>query len=140
MLVVIPVMRSMSKRIILGTVLLVPVALAALWSFWPSDEDRIRVCFEELSALVSKTEDASPLSDALVMNDFPELFCEEVVLGTGSAKRLSGKYTGQELARRYGRIRMFLSVASFLLLCTSFRLIQKTELNFQFPFRLHYVF
>ena len=106
MLLVIPVMRSRSKRIILGTVLLVPVALAALWSLWPSDEDRIRVRFEELSALVSKTEDASPLSDALVMNEFPELFCEEVVLGTGSAKRLSGKYTGQELARRYGRIRI----------------------------------
>ena len=96
----------MSKRIIIGTVLSLMAVLATLWSFWPSEEDRIRGRFEELSTLASKTEDASALSDALVMNDFPEFFCEEVVLGTGSSKRLSGKYSREELARRYGRIRI----------------------------------
>ena len=97
----------MSKRITLGTGLLTMVALSALWLFWPSEEDLIRDKFDELSDLASKSVDASPISDALALKNFPHLFCEEVSLQTGSSKRLSGSYTNQELARRYGRLRAF---------------------------------
>ena len=100
-------MRSMSKRIILGTVLSAMAVLATLWLFWPSEEDRIRGQFDELSDLASKTEDASPLSGTLGIKSFANLFCEEVSLKTGSSKRLSGDYTNHELARRYGRLRAY---------------------------------
>ena len=39
--------------------------------------------FDELSDLVSKTEDSSPISDALALkNFFSNSFCEEIVLET----------------------------------------------------------
>ncbi len=97
----------MSKRIIQGTVLSTVAVLSVLWLFWPNEEDRIREQFDELSDLASKTEDASPLSGALGIKSFANLFCEEVSLKTGSSKRLSGSYTNHELARRYRRLRAF---------------------------------
>ena len=97
----------MSKRIIVGTVLSMASVFSLLWFFWPSEEDRIRKQFDELSDLASKAEDASLVSDALVQKRLPDLFCEEVVLVTGSSKRLSGDYTNHELARRYGRLRAY---------------------------------
>ena len=97
----------MSKRIIVGTVLSAVAAFPPLWLFWPNEEDRIREQFDELSDLASKTEDTSPLSGALGIKNFADLFCEEVSLKTGSSKRLSGSYTNHELARRYGRLRAF---------------------------------
>ena len=97
----------MSKRIILGTVFSVLAVLAMLWLFWPNEEDRIREQFDELSDLASRTEDASPLSGALGIKSFANLFCEEVSLKTGSSKLFTGNYTNHELARRYGRLRVF---------------------------------
>ena len=97
----------MSKRIIVGTVLLTVTVFSLLWFFWPSEEDRIRKQFDELSGLVSKTEDLSPISDALALKNFPDLFCEEIVLETGNSTRLKGKYTNQELVRSYGRLRSY---------------------------------
>ena len=97
----------MSKRIILGTVLSAMAVLATLWLFWPSEEDRIRGQFDELSDLASKTEDASPLSGTLGIKSFANLFCEEIVLETGNSTRLKGKYTNQELVRSYGRLRAY---------------------------------
>ena len=96
----------MSKRIILGTVLSTSTVFSLLWFFWPSEEDRIREQFDELSDLASKPEDASPISDALALKNFPDLFCKEVVLETGSSKRLKGNYTNYELSNRYGRLRV----------------------------------
>ena len=96
----------MSKRIIVVTVLSTFTVLSLLWFFWPSEEDRIREQFEDLSDLVSKPEDASPISDALALKNFPDLFCKEVVLETGSSKRLKGNYTNYELSNRYGRLRV----------------------------------
>ena len=77
-----------------------------LWFFWPSEEDRIRKQFDELSDLASKVEDASLVSDALVQKRLPDLFCKEVVLETGSSNRLKGNYTNYELSNRYGRLRV----------------------------------
>ena len=97
----------MSKRIILGTVVLTVTVFSLLWFFWPSEEDRIRVQFDELSGLVSKAEDSSPISDALALKNFSDLFCEEIVLETGNSSRLKGKYTNQALVRNYGRLRAY---------------------------------
>jgi len=41
----------MSKRIIVGTVLSMATVFSLLWFFWPSEEDRIRKQFDELSDL-----------------------------------------------------------------------------------------
>ena len=97
----------MSKRIIVGTVLLTVTVFFLYWFFWPSEEHRIRVQFDELSDLVSKTEDSSPISDALALKNFSNSFCEEIVLETGNSSRLKGKYTNQELVRNYGRLRSY---------------------------------
>ena len=57
----------MSKGIVfVSTTLLVVLGFLA-WLFWPSDEEQIEALFEELSEVASKTEDASTLSDAMVV-------------------------------------------------------------------------
>ena len=53
------------------TVLSTATVFSLLWFFWPSEEDRIREQFEDLSDLVSKPEDASPISDALALKNLP---------------------------------------------------------------------
>ena len=82
------------------------VVFFVLWFFWTDEEDRIHDQFDELSVLGSKTGDASPLSDALVLKEFGNLFSANVVFKTGGRARLAGEYTGQELVERYGRIRV----------------------------------
>jgi ketosteroid isomerase-like protein len=96
----------MSKRIILWSGISAVFALACLWLFWTSEEDRIHDQFDELSALGSKTGDASPLSDALVLKEFGNLFSANVVFKTGGRTRLAGEYTDRELVERYGHIRV----------------------------------
>lgn len=97
----------MSKRIILGTVLSTVTFFSLLWFFWPSEEDRICELFDELSDLASKTEDSSPISDALILDDFVNLFCDKVTLKTGSRKRLSGGYVNHELGQLCLRLRVY---------------------------------
>ena len=97
----------MSKRIISGAITIILLLFAVFWLFWPSEEDRIREQFDELSDLASKREDSSPISDALALKNFPDLFCEEIVLEIGNSTRLKGKYSNQELVRSYGRLRAF---------------------------------
>ena len=90
----------MSKRIIVGTVLLTVTVFFLYWFFWPSEEDRIRLQFDELSGLVSKTEDSSPISDALALKNFSNSFCEEIVLETGNScvsRKIHEPRTGSEL-------------------------------------------
>ena len=95
----------MSKRIIIGATTIILLLFAGFWLFWPSEEDRIRKQLDGLSGLVSKTEDSSPLSDALILKDFVNLFCEKVTLKTRSRKRLSGGYTKHELGQHCLRLR-----------------------------------
>ena len=97
----------MSKRIILGTVLSTVTFFSLLWFFCPSEEDRICELFDELSDLASKTEDSSPISDALILDDFVNLFCDKVTLKTGSRKRLSGGYVNHELGQLCLRLRVY---------------------------------
>ena len=96
----------MSKRIIIGATTIILLLFSGFWLFWPSEEDRIRKQFDELSGLVSKTEDSSPLSDALIMQDIVRLFTQQVTLKTGGRKRLSGMHTSQELGQLCVRLRV----------------------------------
>jgi hypothetical protein len=57
---------------------------------WQSDEEEIEALFEELSEVASKTEDASTLSDAMVVKDFKELFSPQVLITIRSKARIAG--------------------------------------------------
>ena len=97
----------MSKKIILWSGILIFVVSAGFWFFWPSEEDRIQDQFDELSTLASKTGNASPLSDALVLKELGNLFSANVVFKTGGRERIAGEYTDRELVERYGSFRVF---------------------------------
>ena len=96
----------MSKRIVFGIPIIFVVLGVFGWLAWPSDEEQIEALFEELSEVASKTEDASTLSDAMVVNDFKELFATDVVISIRSKARIAGEHTNQGLAQLYGRLRV----------------------------------
>jgi hypothetical protein len=96
----------MSKRIVFG-IPIISIVLGVLgWLAWPSDEEQIEALFEELSEVASKTEDASTLSDAMVVKDFKKLFAPKVVISIRSKARIAGEHTNQGLAQLYGRLRV----------------------------------
>ena len=96
----------MGKRIVFG-ILIIFLAFGVLsWLVWPSDEEEIEVLFEELSEVASKTEDASTLSDAIVVKDFKKLFAPKVLISIRSKARIAGEHTNQGLAQLYGRLRV----------------------------------
>ena len=96
----------MSKRIVFGIPIIFIVLGAFVWLAWPSEEEQIEALFEELSEVASKTEDASTLSDAMVVKDFKELFSPQVVISIRSKARIAGEHTNQGLAQLYGRLRV----------------------------------
>jgi hypothetical protein len=96
----------MSKRIVFG-IPIIFIGLGVLgWLAWSSDEEQIEALFEELSEVASKTEDASTLSDAMVVKDFKKLFAPKVVISIRSKARIAGEHTNQGLAQLYGRLRV----------------------------------
>ena len=95
----------MKKRISLYAGIAVVSGLFLVRFLRPSDEERIRGQFDELSRIASKTEDASTIADALGLDDFRSLFAPTVLLKTGRS-RLAGEYTNQEFMQLYGRIRV----------------------------------
>ena len=96
----------MSKRIVFG-IPIISIVLGVLgWLAWPSDEEQIEALFEELSEVASKTEDASTLSDAMVVKDFKKLFAPKVIISIRSKARIAGEHTNQGLAQLYGRLRV----------------------------------
>ena len=99
-------MKKSKKNIVLTLLAIAMLSLLLVWLLSQSDEDKIRSQFDELSRISSKTEDASTLSDAMLLDDFRKLFASAVVLKTGSRRRLAGKYSSQELMQLYGRIRI----------------------------------
>ena len=96
----------MSKRIVFGIPIIFVVLGVFGWLVWPSEEEQIVALFQELSEVASKTEDASTLSDAMVVNDFKELFSPQVVISIRSKARIAGEHTNQGLAQLYGRLRV----------------------------------
>ena len=60
----------MSKRIVLGIPLILLLVGWIILLLLPTDEEKIESLFDELSEIASKTEDASTLSDAMVVKDF----------------------------------------------------------------------
>ena len=96
----------MSKRIVFGIPIIFVVLGVFGWLIWPSEEEQIEALFEELSEVASKTEDASTLSDAMVVKDFKELFAPKVVISIRSKARIAGEHTNQGLAQLYGRLRV----------------------------------
>ena len=96
----------MSKRIVFGIPIIFVVLGVFGWLAWPSEEEQIEALFEELSEVASKTEDASTLSDAMVVDDFKELFSPQVVISIRSKARIAGEHTNQGLAQLYGRLRV----------------------------------
>ena len=96
----------MSKRIVLGIPIIFVVIGVFGWLAWPSEEEQIEALFEELSEVASKTEDASTLSDAMVVKDFKELFAPKVIISIRSKARIAGEHTNQGLAQLYGRLRV----------------------------------
>ena len=96
----------MSKRIVFGIPIIFVVLGVFGWLAWPSEEEQIEALFEELSEIASKTEDASTLSDAMVVKDFKKLFAPKVVISIRSKARIAGEHTNQGLAQLYGRLRV----------------------------------
>ena len=72
----------------------------------PTEEEKIEFLFYELSEVASKTEDASTLSDAMVVKDFRELFAPKVLISIRSKARIAGEHSNQGLAQLYGRLRV----------------------------------
>ena len=96
----------MSKRIVLGMPIILLLAVVMTLFLLPTEEEKIEFLFYELSEVASKTEDASTLSDAMVVKDFRELFAPKVVISIRSKARIAGEHTNQGLAQLYGRLRV----------------------------------
>ena len=96
----------MSKRIVLGIPLILLLVGWIILILLPTDEEKIESLFDELSEIASKTEDASTLTDAMVVKDFRELFAPKVVISIRSKARIAGEHTNQSLAQLYGRLRV----------------------------------
>ncbi len=97
---------SMRNRIGIFSLISLTVALLLFWLFYPTEEEQILARFEELSDIASKSDIASAIADALVLEDFRDIFAPQVYLKTGGRARLAGQYTDRELMQLYGRIRL----------------------------------
>ncbi len=96
----------MSKRIVLGMPIILLLAVVMTLFLLPTEEEKIEFLFYELSEVASKTEDASTLSDAMVVKDFRELFAPKVLISIRSKARIAGEHSNQGLAQLYGRLRV----------------------------------
>ena len=63
----------MSKQMVIGVLgIFLTVVILLGWLLWPSDREQIENLFNELCEVTSKTDDASAISDAMVVKvDFP---------------------------------------------------------------------
>ena len=96
----------MKKRICIFALISSVFGFLLVWLFYPTEEEQILAQFEELSVIASKSGAASTIADALVLEDFRDLFAPQVSLETGGRARLAGQYTDRELMQLYGRIRL----------------------------------
>ena len=96
----------MSKRMVTGILILLPCLCLLVWLLMPSDEVQIRSQFDELCEIASKTEDASAISDALVVKDFRKLFAPKIIISIRSKAKIAGEHSDHELSQQYGRLRL----------------------------------
>ena len=96
----------MSKRMVTGILILLPCLCLLVWLLLPSDEEQIRTQLEELCEIASKTEDASAISDAMVVKDFRKLFAPKITISIRSKAKIAGEHTDHELSQQYGRLRL----------------------------------
>jgi len=97
----------MSKQMVLGCAgifLTVVIFLGRL--LWPSDRERIENLFDDLCEVTSKTEDASAISDAMVVKDFRKFFAPKITISIRSKAKIAGEHTDHELSQQYGRLRI----------------------------------
>ena len=96
----------MSKRMVTVILILLPCLCLLVWLLWPSNEEQIRSQLDELCEIASKTEDASAISDAMVVKDFRKLFAPKITISIRSKAKIAGKQTDHELSQQYGRLRL----------------------------------
>ena len=89
-----------------GIIILLPCLCLIVWLLLPSDEEQIRTQLEELCEIASKTEDASAISDAMVVKDFRKLFAPKITISIRSKAKITGEHTDHELSQQYGRLRL----------------------------------
>jgi len=97
----------MSKQMVLGSAgIFLTVVIFLGWLLWPSDRERIENLFDDLCEVTSKTEDASAISDAMVVKDFRKLFAPKITISIRSKAKIAGEHTDHELSQQYGRLRI----------------------------------
>ena len=96
----------MSKRMVTGILILLLCLCLLVWLLWPSNEEQIRSQLDELCEIASKTEDASAISDAMVVKDFRKFFAPKITISIRSKAKIAGEHTDHELSQQYGRLRI----------------------------------
>ena len=97
----------MSKQMVIGGAgIFLTVIILLGWLLWPSDRERIENLVDDLCEVTSKTEDASAISDAMVVKDFRKLFAPKITISIRSKAKIAGKQTDHELSQQYGRLRL----------------------------------
>ena len=97
----------MSKQMVLGSAgIFLTVVIFLGWLLWPGDRERIENLFDDLCEVTSKTEDASAISDAMVVKDFRKLFAPKITISIRSKAKIAGEHTDHELSQQYGRLRI----------------------------------
>ena len=97
----------MSKQMVIGGSGIFFSGIILLgWLLWPSDRERIENLFDDLCEVTSKTEDASAISDAMVVKDFRNFFAPKITISIRSKAKIAGEHTDHELSQQYGRLRI----------------------------------
>ena len=92
-----------------GIIILLPCLCLLVWLLLPSDEEQIRTQLEELCEIASKTEDASAISDAMVVKDFRKLFAPKITITIINSTRLKPFF--------FLSLRYFIIVSPACILC-----------------------
>jgi hypothetical protein len=97
----------MSKQMVIGVLgIFLTVVILLGWLLRTSDREQIENLFNELCEVTSKTEDASAISDAMVVKDFRKFFAPKITISIRSKAKIAGEHTDHELSQQYGRLRL----------------------------------
>ena len=96
----------MSKRMVTAILILLSSLCLFIWLLWPNDREQIQNLFDDLCEVTTKTEDASAISDAMVVKDFRKFFAPKITIAIRSKAKIAGEHTDHELSQQYGRLRI----------------------------------